>query len=704
MNEKLVKTLIKLSALFIPNSVARKMYRNNLTNKYFGYNLINGEKVEAFEKKCEIFKQAPDEMEFTKFENPIVSIVIPVYNQYNYTKLCLYSILKHTDNVSYEVIVADDCSDDETKNIEERIKNIQVVHNEQNLRFLKNCNNAAKYAKGKYILFLNNDTQVQPNWLKPLVDLIESDSKIGMVGSQLLYPDLTLQEAGGIIWQDATGCNYGRNQIPWFDEYSYVKEVDYISGASIMLSNDLWKSLNGFDEEFTPAYYEDTDLAFRIRENGLKVMYQPLSRVVHFEGKSNGTDLTSGQKQYQAVNAEKFKNKWNKVLKENHLMPDEEFFARDRSKGKKVLLFLDWQVLTYDKDTGSRASFQYLEFFLKHGFNVKFLPCKKCIEDYHLTKLYEMGIEPIYSYDNDNYGWVLWLKKYGRYVDYIYVNRPYVADAFLYGLRKYTNAKIIFQGHDLHYLRMYRGYELTKDKNDLFEAKKMEKMEKSVIPKMDVITYFSEVEVEKVKDFLPKNKIIDTVPLYVFDTKEKENIEYNPELRKDIMFIGGYKHLPNKDAAIWIAKEIMPLVTKQNPDIKLHLVGSPVLDEIKELESENVCVHGFMTDEDLDKLYKEIKIAVVPLRFGAGVKGKVLESLYNKVPVITTSIGAEGIPSKEEMFVIKDEPDEFANAILNLYNDDERLVDLSKKSLPFLDKYYSDNAVLEKFKQWIDIK
>ena len=116
MNEKLVGALINLSAFFIPSSVVRKRYRKNLRNKYFGYNPIDGRKFEAFEKKCEIFEQAPDEMEFTRFENPTVSIVIPVYNQYNYTKLCLYSILKHTDNVSYEVIIADDCSDDETKN------------------------------------------------------------------------------------------------------------------------------------------------------------------------------------------------------------------------------------------------------------------------------------------------------------------------------------------------------------------------------------------------------------------------------------------------------------------------------------------------------------------------------------------------------------------------------------------------------------
>lgn len=224
---------------------------------------------------------------FPRYAEAQVSIIIPVYNQWKFTYRCLFSILKHTNNIKYEIIIADDVSSDETLNISDAVKNIKVIRNEKNLGFLLNCNNAAKHAQGKYILFLNNDTQVQQNWLDTLVELVESDETIGMVGSKLIYPSGRLQEAGGIIWNDGSGWNFGRLDNPNKPEYNYIKEVDYISGASIMLSKKLWNEVGGFDERYIPAYFEDTDLAFEVRKHGYKVMFQPKSIVVHFEGVMN---------------------------------------------------------------------------------------------------------------------------------------------------------------------------------------------------------------------------------------------------------------------------------------------------------------------------------------------------------------------------------------------------------------------------------
>ena len=210
-----------------------------------------------------------EELWFEKYKEPLVSIVIPAYNQFDYTYKCLKSILNNSGKVSYEVIIADDNSNDFTMQMEERIHNIIKVRNRENLRFLLNCNNAAKYAKGKYVLFLNNDTQVQENWLEPLVDLMEKDVSAGLVVSKLVYADGWLQEAGGIMWKDASAWNYGNRKKPEDAEYNYVKEVDYISGACIMIRKELWEKIGGFDERFAPAYYEDADLAFEVRKHGL---------------------------------------------------------------------------------------------------------------------------------------------------------------------------------------------------------------------------------------------------------------------------------------------------------------------------------------------------------------------------------------------------------------------------------------------------
>lgn len=264
---------------------------------------------------------AGEVLHFEDSEKPVVSIVIPTHNQWDYTCSALRSILHNTTGVPYEVVVADDVSTDATVEICKVITGITVVRNETNLGFLRNCNNAAKLARGKYILFLNNDTNVQKGWLDMLLRLIEGDPAIGMVGPKLVYPDGRLQEAGGIVWNDATGWNYGRWDDPDDPRYNFPRETDYISGACIMIRKELWDEIGGFDERYAPAYSEDSDLAFEVRKRGCKVVYQPESVVVHFEGTTCGTDTGKGVKKYQEINQGKFFRKWEEVLKREHFLP-----------------------------------------------------------------------------------------------------------------------------------------------------------------------------------------------------------------------------------------------------------------------------------------------------------------------------------------------------------------------------------------------
>ena len=263
---------------------------------------------------------------------PLVSIVIPVYNEFSHTYACLQSILENTEEIPYEIILGDDCSNDLTKNIAQIVSHIKIIRNTENMRFLKNCNQAAMKAAGKYIVFLNNDTTVQEGWLSALLSVMETQENVGLVGSKLIYPDGTLQEAGGIIWRDASGWNYGRGKNPQASEYNYLKEVDYISGAAIMIRRSLWDQIGGFDERYAPAYYEDSDLAFEVRKAGYQVVYQPASVVIHYEGISNGSDITEGQKAYQIRNQKIFYEKWKEILEKEHFDNAQEFFlARDRS-------------------------------------------------------------------------------------------------------------------------------------------------------------------------------------------------------------------------------------------------------------------------------------------------------------------------------------------------------------------------------------
>ncbi len=630
-----------------------------------------------------------EKLSFELYDNPEVSIVIPVYNQFDYTYNCLRAIHKQSGDVTYQIIIADDCSTDATEHIKDVVSGIAVVRNEENLRFLLNCNNAAKYAKGKYIVFLNNDTQVQKNWLRPLIDLM-SDPKVGMTGSKLVYSDGTLQEAGGILWKDGSAWNYGNRKNPADPEYNYVKEADYISGAAIMIRKSLWEEIGGFDERFVPAYCEDSDLAFEVRKHGYKVLYQPLSVVVHFEGVSNGTDLSYGQKSYQVANSKKFYEKWKDVLeKENFENAENVFIAKDRSRFKKHILVVDQYVPWHDKDAGCKTSYMYLKMFLKMGFQVTFIGDNYFKHEPYTTELNQLGIEVLYgNFYSKN--WKIFLKENLKYFDYVYLQRPHIASRYMDVVKEYGNAKIIYYAHDLHHVREKREYELTGDRQKLKSSEKWKKIEYDLFAKADVGQVVGNYEQQIMQNAFP-DKPIRSIPIFIYDTIPQD-VRKDFSQRQDLMYVGGFGHPPNVDCVLWFGKEVMPLIVEKYPDIKWHIVGSKATDEVKALASKNIIVDGFLTDEELAEMYNSCRIDIAPLRFGAGVKGKVVEAAYYQIPLVTTSIGAEGLDDSMGNMHVVDDAKEMAEYICNLYENYDVLREMSDAGKSFIEKYFTPKS------------
>ena len=434
--------------------------------------------------------------------NPRVSIVIPTFNKWMYTYRCLAFLSALTDSVPFEVIVIDNGSTDDTEKLLKKIQGLRIMRNETNIGFVEACNMGSSASRGEFILFLNNDAFVMPECLNEMVNLMEHDHQIGIVGAKLLFPDGRLQEAGGIVWNDPhrIAWNYGKYDNPWKYEYNYVREVDYCSGACLLVRTEAFLKSGMFDEEFAPAYFEDTSLAFSMRKIGYKVVYQPSAVAIHLEGITAGRDVKKGLKQHQVVNQSKFYNTWKYILSSEHFRTGENVFvAKDRSRFKKTILYIDHEIPTFDKDAGSMITFQYLSLFIKMGFKIIFWPANlKNVEPY-TTTLQQMGIEVIYGYANFND----YIKKYGRYIDVAFVSRALTAISFLEKIKSNSQAKIIYVPHDLHFLREFRRAELENNTKLEKYARKLQRLEFSLSRKSDITLVFSDFEKKVLQDTDP---------------------------------------------------------------------------------------------------------------------------------------------------------------------------------------------------------
>lgn len=251
------------------------------------------------------------------------SIIIPIFNQREYSQKCLESIFKYGSKYEFEIIVVDNGSTDGSGEYLAGLGDkVVVIHNKNNLGFAKACNQGAKVAKGEYLLFLNNDTVVTEKWLDTLVEELDVNKNIGIVGPKLLYPDGTVQEAG-IVFDDKKWAHHIYKREP--GSATYVNKKRYfqcLTAACFLVRKDLFEKVAGFDEVYLNGL-EDTDLCFKARELGFGVLYCPESVIYHYES------ITEGRAVSDDINYKIFISRWGEKIKVDY----QDYLKEDNMAG-----------------------------------------------------------------------------------------------------------------------------------------------------------------------------------------------------------------------------------------------------------------------------------------------------------------------------------------------------------------------------------
>ena len=620
---------------------------------------------------------------FPQHDSPTVSVVIPIHNKFSVTYHCLASLLLAPNQTTFEVIIVDDGSKDESLRIPELIQGVTYLRNEDALGFILASNRGGEKARGEYVVMLNNDTEVLSGWLDELLWPFKNFDDVGMTGAKLIYPNGMLQEAGGIVWNNGNPWNYGRNANPGDPKFNYTRQVDYLSGACIMLPTPLWKELAGFDTAFIPAYFEDTDLAFRVRNKSLKTIYAPKAQIIHYEGVSSGTNVASGTKRFQEINRPKFKSRWASACRNN----GQEGVDVERNKDRNVdlrALVIDFEVPQPDKSAGGYAAFEEIKLLQTLGFKCTFFPLNLAWLANYTENLERIGVECVYAPFRFNAD--AFIKERGSEFDVVYVTRYNVAEHLINSIRRYApQAKIVLNNADLHFLRELRAAIEISSKDAIENATDTRERELSVMRRVDLVLSYTDVEKAVIQSHTLDSTQIARCP-WVSQTKTPVPAFDD---RADIAFLGGFDHPPNLQAVEWFVVNVLPLLRNVIPDIRFRVYGSNVPKKLIEMASkdESIIVEGWV--ENVSEVYDRCRIFVAPLRSGAGIKGKVIGALCHGVPTILSPVAAEGIAIADGVDgLIADKPESWVTSIKSIYADRLAWESMSKQAIVMAERQF----------------
>lgn len=612
---------------------------------------------------------SPREIVLPVAAEPEVSVVVPAFGNAEATLRCLDSLARSRVEASFETVVVDDGSPSGSLDAVARVSGVTLQRSRRNRGFVAACNLGARRGRGSWIVFLNNDTQVTDGWLDRLLEIARGRPRAGAVGARLLFEDGRLQEAGGIVWSDGSAHNVGRGDDPQTPAYGYVRAVDYCSAACLLIRSSLFSELGGFDEAYAPAYYEDVDLAFRIRRAGLEVLYQPLAVVVHVEGATAGRDTSRGVKRFQVAHREVLARRWPEALAAQPRRGTDPWLAKDRGVIGRCLV-LDESAPRPARDAGSQRMIHLLRALVELGWKVTFSASTPVDRgDERAAALGQAGVECLIRPFERSVA--SHLRRRGSAYDVVILSRPAVARRWLRRIRRRCpDAVVVYDTVDLRWRRLEGEERHGGGAWAASEGRRSRRRELALARRADRVVATSPVEAGLLRGE------VDATPVHLVPTHYPVAGEVQGwERREGILFVGGFRHAPNRAAARWLLEEIVPLVRRELGPVPVWLAGEEPPEELAALSA----VGTFLGPvDDLGPWLERARVSVAPLLWGAGLKGKVHQSLAAGLPCVATAVAAEGLGARpgEELLLAEDAVG-LADAIVSVYRDRRRWEEIS---------------------------
>ncbi|QCE33381.1 glycosyltransferase [Acetobacteraceae bacterium] len=601
--------------------------------------------------------ESESKLDFSCLEMPILSVIIVAYNQIDLTLQTLFSLRKNYQG-NIEVILVNSGSSDFVRKISLLLKGVRIVHFEENIGYLRACNHAFSLATASKILLLNNDVRLFPQAIEKSLSLMESDFAIGAVCARLVRPPMILQEAGSILWQDGSAYGYRREDNPNISEALFQREIDYGSAAFLLLSKKWVEKLGGFlfDEDYLPAYFEDTDLCVRLRKAGARVLYEPSCLVEHLEFGTSGSEDSHTLIQR---NLRKFIHKHQDWLKErpqrtvlNALKGRDPVLFGKKGKERRQILFIEDVVPLHRLGSGYGRSADIIQEMVHLGWKVTIFPIFKTREPAwrflgefpdNVEIMSEWGLENLKDFLEERtelydliwvgrtHNWVR-VRQYFKRLNLSWASLPVILDTEVVAaprtltknfLEETSLEKSLKSAHDVRDLKNEKLRALLED-------------EFRITHDCTEIICVNEDDASLAKEVAwPPVKVLGHL-MPSFNKGE------DFQKRDGLLFFGALhsQDSPNYDSLLWLTQEILPELDMLNGGEEIRVTIAGFIGEDIDLLplSGRKNLHFVGAVDDPEALFNQHRVFIAPTRYAGGLPYKLHEAAARGLPIVATDI------------------------------------------------------------------